>query len=634
MRQVGKMGARAAALMTAALVINSAVMHSSAAQIAALPQPEYSLRDENNVDLLSFNVYLELTDLSIGAKEHPLTHTIYSEMDGNWPDGTGATGAFIDDQFNYSWLEYECIGSFTSPCPKGISRTNCITTLAKVYVEVHFQHTTETFAGCQTYTAVRPTGDTLVYNSQGTYNYTLRDGTIVVFNPPPLTGAENAKEVLYPDGRVLTFWTCADGPGAAFLCSATRSDGLQLKYNYTQNSSGYWLETSVTAINNAYEYCNPAVSTCALKMAWPTATYAFTAVKPPFVLTVTDAADRVTRYTTDSLGRTIGIKLPSSATADNFTYTYCDSNCPQYTVENVPYQWYVASVIRDGRTWTYNGNPGSDSSSCGTATYGFTNPVGSGKQVTLNNCYWPDDSPPKPGFSPLIKLTDEDGVQFNMNNFAQPANTGPLGLLNYAIKPEGNQTNYIWDGRGNLTKETLVPKPNSPLTPVPLLANYDATCTIPVKCNKPNWVKDGLLNETDYTYDPTHGGVLTATLPAVTVPPGTTPIRPQTRYTYVQRYAWVLSASGTYVKSAAPIWVIATESFCRTTVATSSGCTVASDQVVKTYEYGPDSGPNNLFLRGFAVTADGVTHRTCYGHDRFGNKISETEADAGLTSCP
>jgi YD repeat-containing protein len=176
-----------------------------------------------------------------------------------------------------------------------------------------------------------------------------------------------------------------------------------------------------------------------------------------------------------------------------------------------------------------------------------------------------------------------------------------------------------------------IPKVGSPLTQVTLSANYDSACTIPVKCNKPNWVKDGLLNETDYKYDPTHGGVLTATLPA-----DSNGIRPQTRYTYTQRLAWVLNASGAYVQSAAPIWVLATESNCRTSAASSTGtgCTVAGDEVVKTYEYGPDAGPNNLFLRGMAVTADGVTHRTCYGYDPRGKKISETEPAAGLTSCP
>jgi len=222
-----------------------------------------------------------------------------------------------------------------------------------------------------------------------------------------------------------------------------------------------------------------------------------------------------------------------------------------------------------------------------------------------------------------MKLTDEVGVQFNAK---------PNGVqIQNAVKPEGNQTTYVWDGRGNSTQETLIPKAGSPLAQVNSYANYDTTCTNQFTCNKPNWIKDGLGNQTDYTYDPTHGGMLTKTLPA-----DANGIRPQTRYTYAQRSAWVKNSSGAYAQSA-PIWVLATESFCRTTAAATppaTGCTTAGDEVVTTYEYGPDSGPNNLFLRGVAVTADGVTHRTCYGYDRFGNKISETQPAAALTSCP
>ena len=65
----------------------------------------------------------------------------------------------------------------------------------------------------------------------------------------------------------------------------------------------------------------------------------------------------------------------------------------------------------------------------------------------------------------------------------------------------------------------------------------------------------------------------------------------------------------------------------------------ATDEVVTAFEYGPDSGPNNLLLRGIAVTgvnSAGVieTQRTCYGYDDYGNKISETSPLANLSVCP
>ena len=84
-----------------------------------------------------------------------------------------------------------------------------------------------------------------------------------------------------------------------------------------------------------------------------------------------------------------------------------------------------------------------------------------------------------------------------------------------------------------------------------------------------------------------------------------------------------------------PIWVLASESTCRMGApgASGSGCALPNDEVVTTYEYGPNSGPNNLILRGKSVTADGQTLRTCYGHDKQGNKIWEASPNAQLSSC-
>jgi hypothetical protein len=150
-------------------------------------------------------------------------------------------------------------------------------------------------------------------------------------------------------------------------------------------------------------------------------------------------------------------------------------------------------------------------------------------------------------------------------------------------------------------------------------------------CNKPTAQVDGRGNQTDYTYDSAHGGVLTMTLPA-----GANGIRPQTRYEYAQRYALVKNSGGSYVNASSPIWVKTRERFCKTTAASGQTCAGGSaDEVITDYDYGPTSGaPNNLLLRGVAVTADGVTRRSCYGYDANGRKISETQPAANLSVCP
>ncbi len=149
-------------------------------------------------------------------------------------------------------------------------------------------------------------------------------------------------------------------------------------------------------------------------------------------------------------------------------------------------------------------------------------------------------------------------------------------------------------------------------------------------CNKPLSKTDPMGRQTDYTYDPVHGGVLTETAPAVS-----NDIRPQTRYFYTARYAWVKNASGTYVQEAAPVWLLTSKSICKAGAALGNGCQLgASDEVVTSYDYGPDSGPNNLLLRGVVADANGAALRSCYAYDWQGNKISETKPRAGLTSCP
>jgi YD repeat-containing protein len=149
------------------------------------------------------------------------------------------------------------------------------------------------------------------------------------------------------------------------------------------------------------------------------------------------------------------------------------------------------------------------------------------------------------------------------------------------------------------------------------------------RCDKPLTRVDANGNQTDYTYDAAHGGVLTETLPADTA--GT---RAQTRYSYAQRYAWVKNAGGAYVQAATPVWVITSKSICKSGAASGASCAAGGDEVVTAYDYGPDSGPNNLQLRGIVEDAHGTALRTCYGYDTTGNRIWTTRPLASLGSCP
>jgi hypothetical protein len=206
---------------------------------------------------------------------------------------------------------------------------------------------------------------------------------------------------------------------------------------------------------------------------------------------------------------------------------------------------------------------------------------------------------------------------------------------NYIGNPPTVSTlEFSYDDRGNRIEAKRNPKAGFSASPIVWKASYAPTCTNQMICNKPLSITDPRGYVTSFAYDPAHGGILTETLPAVTNEVGAA-IAPVKRHEYAQRYAWVTNGAGGYIRAATPIYVLTADKTCRTSATVGSSCAGgAADEVVTTYDYGPDAGPNTLLLRGMVVTAGGVSLRTCYGYDRQGRKISETSPRADLTVCP
>lgn len=208
--------------------------------------------------------------------------------------------------------------------------------------------------------------------------------------------------------------------------------------------------------------------------------------------------------------------------------------------------------------------------------------------------------------------------------------TCAVGQLQSVTTPEGVKTSFKYY-RGLVSEKRMIAKPGSALPDAVRSATYATTCPSIATCDKPLTVTDANSNVTTYTYDSTHGGVLTEVGPAVA---GVSPAR---KFAYVQRYAWIKNSGGTYVQAAQPVWLLSEERRCKASALDLSAGTCAagaSDLIVTSYDYGPDSGPNNLWLRGTIMTADGISLRTCYGYDGAGNRTSVTAPRAGLTVCP
>jgi YD repeat-containing protein len=577
---------------------------------AAILPPDYRATDANFINLASAKTDVGMVHLSIGTGASTLRHYFFSAYGGSGSFVAAAGEAFAGSVYHNATppgISAYCGGPGTS-------------------VQVAIGATVDYLCGTSTsYTSVKGQGSTLTTNSNGTLTYTQKDGTAIIYGPDG-NGNYLPTQMTYPDGRIATITykqvvvSASTGPyTCSRIQSVTRTDGLQLKYSYAQNTtppnygaSAPWFQiTSVVAINNTVDYCDPTADVCTYSVTWPST---LVSTDTATMLTFTDQGGQSTRYTFNAYGLK-AIKPPSSSSADTITYIHCtEAGMPAGCLSALS----VYQATRDGTSvWQYTQRSIPNGNNAFMLT-GSGSPLNASASVLLDA-----SNVPKP--SPIIRVSTEDGTTYFMDN------TTPADLVRTVQKPDGNSVGYFYDARGNVTSETYTAKPGSPLAPTSITANYDPTCTIPVKCNKPNWVLDARSHQSDFKYDPTHGGTLTVTLPA-----DVNGIRPQTRYTYAQRFAWYKNASGSVVQAATPIWVLATESFCRTVnVAVSGvGCSPASDEVVTTYDYGPTSGANNLFLHGKAVTADGTTLRACYSYDIYGNKISETSPNAGLASCP
>lgn len=178
------------------------------------------------------------------------------------------------------------------------------------------------------------------------------------------------------------------------------------------------------------------------------------------------------------------------------------------------------------------------------------------------------------------------------------------GRLTSITKPEGDGTDYVLDARGNQTQIKQRPKTGS-LSPS-LITNvtYPTSCANIVTCNEPTQVTDPGSNSTDYTYDPTHGGVLTITRPA----PSTGGVRPQTRYSYT------LTTVGTST-SPGHVYLLTGTSQCQTT----ASCAGSADETKSSLAY--DAYGNPIA----ASEGDGTGALTAINamtYDGFGNLLT------------
>jgi hypothetical protein len=410
--------------------------------------------------------------------------------------------------------------------------------------------------------------------------------------------------------------TCQLGSSpAARIRFLVSSRGYAIQYLYVSDATpasrelaGSWLAPRrLTAYNKAYVYCDESLlQECAAVSALPSAEITYDPVASAVTMKEPGATEGYELSLAAGSLRQTGV--PNSAVTVNSVAV--DNGGVGYIsrITDADGQWnyerytYVDDSGHIPRMWARSTDP-------------------SGAQVAVSGYGV---------FGTIESFTDELGRSYYYSDGFPFRDWG-------RSEPLGDETLVNRDERNNITSVDRFAPPNSSIRIYS--ADYSIHCMNPRTCNRPNWTRDGNNNTTDYTYAPEHGGVLTETGPAVTVAGSS--VRPQVRHEYAQRRAWVSNGSGGYAPVATTIWVETATSACRTSAATgnpSVPCALAGDEVRTTFDYGPDSGPNNLLLRGKVVasTDGGVTTslRTCYGYDSLGRRISETQPNANLGSCP
>lgn len=446
-----------------------------------------------------------------------------------------------------------------------------------------------------------PTGYVLIQSDGTVFNFTKQ---LSVHYPFPDETSGIASDVTYPDGEKITFyykkWT-ASGLTYARLQSVVSTRGYQLKYSYP--SSQDEIPSSIAVINNSIDYCDPAADTCA----------ALSATRPK-----------------ENFVRGVG---PSGRPMDTIT----DATGGQHV-----YSWGENLVVDQERnpvSSTYSRTMTVTTAGTVVAYEGISTTYGSNSCSTVNTV-----------FQCIIPITDSLGAITKITwveGMVVPANLkqveDPLGRVTSYLYdlydriarksfPEGNYIDYIYDGRGNIIENKYTPKPGSGNLVQSTYAEFPATCDNAKTCNKPISTTDMRGNVTNYTYDGTHGGILSEMASA----PTAAAARPLKLTAWAQRYAWVKNSSGALVQAATPIWVESSETLCQSSAVASptATCDGAAPQTITTFEYGTAGTSEALLVKGVSITSAGETHRTCYQYDPFARKISETKAKADLSTCP
>ncbi|MEQ8750289.1 MAG: hypothetical protein RIC52_10975, partial [Amphiplicatus sp.] len=535
------------------------------------------------------------------------------------------TGISIGDPEN-GGLSYELsqAGQWGSKYEGSISKRD-VFQANKSYYYVNGGSTSDVFEydhSTSIFTSVEGGGGAL-FKTSTKYVYTTADGTVITFSnlwlyasepPEGMVGLIEKWERSSGEVVEVSYYAdtapCTPPSGGCFqtvrrFWKASSSFGYEVRVLYAfdgePSTPGLLLDwktpVRVVAYNKAVDYCDLGGLGCDWEHDWPEMTFGGGHVFPD---SVTNAEGETFEYA-HSTNYTSSIKL-SGNSVDDITAVW--------SVDGFLLPHRVTSITKAGVTYTYSYNDTGDPHSASGGTRVVTRTQPGGGQLVATSTVYDESGANRRKRERLLSLKDP----LNRTTSYQYDCYDRVTRVTF---PEGNYIQYTYDARGNITQTRRVAKAGSGLADIVTSATYPATCSNPKTCNQPTTTTDARGFVTDYTYDATHGGVLTQTLPD---PDGAGPLpRPQTRFVYAQKQARYKTGATTYVNGD-PIYVLVETSTC----ATGSSCDNAATETVTTTAYPSAATPNNLLPVSNTVAAGNgsISSTETYGYDAVGNLVT------------
>lgn len=441
------------------------------------------------------------------------------------------------------------------------------------------------------YRSAQGTGETIVPNfTSGTHTFTARDGTQIIFKRSYVANGASyyglvdsvAETIIRPDGHRTTL-NYQSGSYQMFnpalnltfivpmlrLKAVSSNNSYYLEFRYATSTlssstvNDWERVVKVTAANGGVDDCDlSSVNDCPFSVDWPSLGFVpATDSAGQSVEIVTDNLTRQTIYRTDSSGRLTGIKKPVEA----------NSNAEYGIVYNYDSAGRVSSVVREGAytrnyTWTVLAN--------GNLQAVATDSLGRTRTTVAN---------------PSLGVLVSDRNALNQTTSYEYDTSGRLTAVQ---RPEGQRTQYTRDARGNVTTVTQKAKAGSGLADIISTATFPASCTNPVTCNKPTATTRAGAETTNYTYDPTHGGVT-----LVQGPPDQSGARAETRIAYVARIAKIMTPSNVLVDQPTSIVVPSNIRTCRTQAQCTGTANEGNTDIAYDANVSPNLNPTTITTR-------------------------------------